>query len=54
MVTKDELKKLDKPDTVLAATDPKTGAKGFRVGVEVFHQVGTCYHRSLLFALAQL
>lgn len=39
MVTDEQLKKIDKPDTVLDTMDPITGEVGYRVGIEVFHQV---------------
>jgi hypothetical protein len=39
MVSAAELRKLDKPDTVIQVTDPKTGEQGYRVGLEVFHQL---------------
>jgi hypothetical protein len=39
MVTRQELDKLGKPDTVLRVTDPRTGIEGFRIGLEVFHQL---------------
>jgi len=39
MITKDELKKVQMPESHLKVTDPKTGAEGWRVGLEVFHQL---------------
>ena len=34
-----ELSKLGMPETSLKVTDPKTGAEGYRVGMEAFHQL---------------
>ena len=39
MISADELKKIDKPATVIKVTDPRTGIEGYRVGLEVFHQL---------------
>ncbi|KAF2187882.1 hypothetical protein K469DRAFT_568210 [Zopfia rhizophila CBS 207.26] len=39
MVTDEGIKKLQKPLDSLKVTDPKTGEKGYRVGLEVFHQL---------------
>ena len=39
MISAAELRKIDKPNTVLKVTDPRTGIEGYRVGLEVFHQL---------------
>ncbi|KFY99842.1 hypothetical protein V498_00470 [Pseudogymnoascus sp. VKM F-4517 (FW-2822)] len=39
MISAAELRKIDKPDTALKVTDPRTGVEGYRVGLEVFHQL---------------
>lgn len=38
-ITKDQLKIIDMPDTSLKVNHPKTGEEGYRVGLEVFHQL---------------
>lgn len=39
MITADQLNKIDMPDTMLKVKHPKTGIEGYRVGLEVFHQL---------------
>jgi hypothetical protein len=39
MISASELAAIDKPDTVLKVSDPKTGVEGYRIGLEVFHQL---------------
>lgn len=39
MVTDEHFPKLKKPATSLRVTDPKSGQTGYRVGLEVFHQL---------------
>lgn len=39
MISKSDFPKLQKPDDAMQVTDPKTGETGYRVGVEVFHQL---------------
>ena len=39
MITPAELKKIDMPESSLKAKHPKTGVEGYRVGLEVFHQL---------------
>jgi hypothetical protein len=39
MITPEELKLVQKPETSIKAKDPKTGKKGYRIGLEVFHQL---------------
>lgn len=39
MISAAELRKIDKPNTALKVTDPRTGVEGYRVGLEVFHQL---------------
>lgn len=39
MVSKADFPKLGKPADALQVTDPKTGETGYRVGLEVFHQL---------------
>lgn len=39
MVSEAELIELKMPKTSLKVKDPKTGAEGYRVGLEVFHQL---------------
>lgn len=39
MITPKELKLVDKPETSIKVTHPKTGKKGYRIGLEVFHQL---------------
>jgi len=39
VITDAELKRIDMPKTSLRATHPKTGVEGYRVGLEVFHQL---------------
>lgn len=39
MISAAELRKIDKPTSVLKVTDPRTGIEGYRVGLEVFHQL---------------
>jgi hypothetical protein len=39
MITPDELKKIDMPESSLKVKHPVTGVEGYRVGLEVFHQL---------------
>ena len=39
MVSAADFPKLQKPADALQVTDPKTGETGYRVGLEVFHQL---------------
>ncbi|KAF2010408.1 hypothetical protein BU24DRAFT_356206 [Aaosphaeria arxii CBS 175.79] len=39
MVSMKDFPKLEKPEDSLKVTDPKTGETGYRVGLEVFHQL---------------
>jgi hypothetical protein len=39
MITLEELKLVEKPETSLRVKDPKTGREGYRIGIEVFHQL---------------
>lgn len=39
MVSKSDFPKLKKPDDAMQVTDPVTGETGYRVGIEVFHQL---------------
>ncbi|KAI4621495.1 uncharacterized protein J4E88_011004 [Alternaria novae-zelandiae] len=39
MVSMEDFPKLQKPADALQVTDPKTGETGYRVGLEVFHQL---------------
>ncbi|MCJ1442095.1 MAG: hypothetical protein MMC23_002587 [Stictis urceolatum] len=39
MISESELVAIDKPNTVLKVTDPNTGIEGYRIGLEVFHQL---------------
>ncbi|RMZ70078.1 tat pathway signal sequence [Pyrenophora seminiperda CCB06] len=39
MISKKDFPKLDMPDDAMQVTDPKTGETGYRVGLEVFHQL---------------
>jgi hypothetical protein len=39
MVSKSDFPKLKKPDDAMQVTDPNTGETGYRVGIEVFHQL---------------
>ncbi|KAF1992928.1 hypothetical protein P154DRAFT_557963 [Amniculicola lignicola CBS 123094] len=39
MITLEDFPKLQKPATSLRVTNPKTGETGYRVGLEVFHQL---------------
>lgn len=39
MVSMEDFPKLQKPADSLMVTDPKTGETGYRVGLEVFHQL---------------
>jgi hypothetical protein len=39
MVSATDFPKLGKPATAMQVTDPKTGERGYRVGIEVFHQL---------------
>ena len=39
MVSMDDFPKLQKPEDSLKVTNPKTGETGYRVGLEVFHQL---------------
>lgn len=38
-ITKDQIKIIDMPETSLTVKNPKTGEEGYRVGLEVFHQL---------------
>lgn len=39
MITPEELTKIAMPTSSLKVKDPKTGVEGYRVGIEVFHQL---------------
>ena len=39
MITPQELKKIGMPESSLKYKDPVTGVEGYRVGLEVFHQL---------------
>ena len=39
MITPEELRKIDMPTSSLKVKHPKTGVEGYRVGLEVFHQL---------------
>jgi hypothetical protein len=39
MVSKSDFPKLQKPLSAMPVTDPRTGETGYRVGLEVFHQL---------------
>jgi Mycotoxin biosynthesis protein UstYa len=39
MITPEELKLVNKPETSVKVKDPKTGKEGYRIGLEVFHQL---------------
>lgn len=39
MILPDQLDKIGMPNTHLKVKDPKTGIEGYRVGLEVFHQL---------------
>lgn len=39
MISIEEFPKLEMPETSTKVTDPKTGETGYRVGLEVFHQL---------------
>jgi hypothetical protein len=39
MITPEELKLVNKPETSIKTRDPKTGKEGYRIGLEVFHQL---------------
>ena len=39
MITPEELKLVDKPESSIKTKDPKTGREGYRIGIEVFHQL---------------
>lgn len=39
MITEEELAIIDMPKSHLKVKHPKTGAEGYRVGLEVFHQL---------------
>jgi hypothetical protein len=39
MISKADFPKLQKPADAMQVTDPKTGETGYRVGIEVFHQL---------------
>jgi hypothetical protein len=39
MVSKDKLSILDMPESSLKVNDPVTGEEGYRVGMQVFHQL---------------
>lgn len=39
MITKEELGIIDMPESHLKVKHPKTGVEGYRVGLEVFHQL---------------
>lgn len=39
MITPEELKLLGKPETSIKVKHPKTGVEGYRIGLEVFHQL---------------
>jgi hypothetical protein len=39
MITPEELKLVNKPETSIKTKDPKTGKEGYRIGLEVFHEL---------------
>lgn len=39
MITPEELKLVEKPEDSVKTTDPRTGKEGYRIGLEVFHQL---------------
>jgi hypothetical protein len=39
MISTSDFPKLQKPANAMQVTDPKTGETGYRVGLEVFHQL---------------
>ena len=39
MITPEELKRIDMPESSLKVKHPETGVEGYRVGLEVFHQL---------------
>ena len=39
MIDDNELRKIEKPESVLKVTNPRTGVEGYRIGLEVFHQL---------------
>ena len=39
MITPEELKRIDMPESSLKVKHPVTGVEGYRVGLEVFHQL---------------
>jgi hypothetical protein len=39
MITPEELKIVNKPEDSIKTKDPKTGKEGYRIGLEVFHQL---------------
>jgi hypothetical protein len=39
MISKADFPKLDMPPNAMQVTDPRTGETGYRVGLEVFHQL---------------
>jgi hypothetical protein len=39
MISTEDFPKLQMPETSLKVTNPKTGETGYRVGLEVFHQL---------------
>lgn len=39
MITPEELKLVNKPEDSIKTKDPKTGREGYRIGLEVFHQL---------------
>lgn len=39
MISPEELNILGKPETSIRVKNPKTGREGYRIGLEVFHQL---------------
>lgn len=39
MITPEELKLIDKPESSVKTKDPRSGKEGYRIGLEVFHQL---------------
>lgn len=39
MITPEELKRINMPESSLKVKHPETGIEGYRVGLEVFHQL---------------
>jgi hypothetical protein len=39
MISQSDFPLLQKPSTAMPVTDPRTGETGYRVGLEVFHQL---------------